>query len=132
MLQLDDLSNSHLLDEYSNADGAGKNAICRAGCSAKHPFSRGKRETCREFCDMKNPPSANQTARRGGTGGFDLPSPTPPPPIPQEDTYTGSGEDESTDKKFLGMPKALGITVTVVVALGLIIGGIVLVKKLNK
>jgi hypothetical protein len=36
------------------------------------------------------------------------------------------------DDKFLGMPKAVGITVTVVGALALIVGGIFLVKKLRK
>jgi hypothetical protein len=39
--------------------------------------------------------------------------------------------DDGGDK-FLGMPKAVGITVTVVGALALIVGGIFLVKKLRK
>jgi len=43
-----------------------------------------------------------------------------------------SSSRESSDDKFLGMPKAVGITVTVVGALALIVGGIFLVKKLRK
>ena len=39
---------------------------------------------------------------------------------------------EGTGDKFLGMPKAVGITVVVVGGLALLIGGIFLVKKLSK
>ena len=46
-----------------------------------------------------------------------------------EDDVSRTSEN---DDKFLGMPKAVGITVTVVGALALIIGGIFLVKKLRK
>jgi uncharacterized membrane protein len=41
-------------------------------------------------------------------------------------------DNSESDDKFLGMPKAVGITVTVVGALALIVGGIFLVKKLRK
>jgi hypothetical protein len=43
-------------------------------------------------------------------------------------------EDDSDDAedKFLGMPKAIGITVAIVGGLALIVGGIFLVKKLRK
>jgi uncharacterized membrane protein len=48
----------------------------------------------------------------------------------------GSGSNRSRENsesdKFLGMPKAVGITVTVVGGLALIVGGIFLVKKLRK
>ena len=48
----------------------------------------------------------------------------------------GSGSNRSRENsqsdKFLGMPKAVGITVTVVGGLALIVGGIFLVKKLSK
>ena len=43
-----------------------------------------------------------------------------------------SRENSESSDKFLGMPKAVGITVTVVGALALIVGGIFLVKKLRK
>jgi hypothetical protein len=43
-----------------------------------------------------------------------------------------SEKTETEGDKFLGMPKAVGITVTVVGALALIVGGIFLVKKLRK
>lgn len=39
---------------------------------------------------------------------------------------------ESGSDKFLGMPKAVGITVAVVGGLALVVGGIFLVKKLRK
>jgi hypothetical protein len=39
---------------------------------------------------------------------------------------------ESSGDKFLGMPKAVGITVAVVGGLALVVGGIFLVKKLRK
>ena len=48
---------------------------------------------------------------------------------------SGSNRKNSDDDggdKFLGMPKAVGITVTVVGGLALIVGGIFLVKKLRK
>jgi hypothetical protein len=47
----------------------------------------------------------------------------------QQQSQQRGGE---SDDKFLGMPKAVGITVTVVGALALIVGGIFLVKKLRK
>ena len=43
-----------------------------------------------------------------------------------------SRENSESSDKFLGMPKAVGITVTVVGGLALIVGGIFLVKKLRK
>jgi hypothetical protein len=48
----------------------------------------------------------------------------------QQSQQRGSSDDGGD--KFLGMPKAVGITVTVVGALALIVGGIFLVKKLRK
>jgi hypothetical protein len=46
---------------------------------------------------------------------------------------SGSGDtDTDKDKKFLGMPKAVGITVAVVGGLALIVGGIFLVRKMRK
>jgi hypothetical protein len=54
----------------------------------------------------------------------------------KEGSGSGSGSNRSSDDgggdKFLGMPKAVGITVTVVGGLALIVGGIFLVKKLRK
>ena len=41
-------------------------------------------------------------------------------------------EIETINGKFLGMPKAIGITVAVVGGLALVVGGIFLVKKLRK
>jgi uncharacterized membrane protein len=43
-----------------------------------------------------------------------------------------NSDDDGGGDKFLGMPKAVGITVTVVGGLALIVGGIFLVKKLRK
>jgi uncharacterized membrane protein len=45
---------------------------------------------------------------------------------------SGNRSRNSQSDKFLGMPKAVGITVTVVGGLALIVGGIFLVKKLRK
>lgn len=42
------------------------------------------------------------------------------------------GAKTTEGDKFLGMPKAVGITVTVIGGLALIVGGIFLVKKLRK
>lgn len=54
-----------LYENFSNADAqAGKNAVCRGGCSAKHPFSAKKRQDCKEDCDAKYPPSQKQDDRR--------------------------------------------------------------------
>ena len=57
----------------------------------------------------------------------------------KEGSGSGSGSNRSRENsdddggdKFLGMPKAVGITVTVVGGLALIVGGIFLVKKLRK
>jgi hypothetical protein len=43
-----------------------------------------------------------------------------------------STENIQVSDKFLGMPKAIGITIAVVGGLALIVGGIFLVKKLRK
>ena len=39
--------------------------------------------------------------------------------------------DATEEKKFLGMPQTTGIVVTSIVGLGLIIGAVVIIKKLN-
>jgi hypothetical protein len=54
----------------------------------------------------------------------------PPPPPPPSGERLAPEKEESG--KFLGMPKAVGITVAVVGGLALIVGGIFLVKKLRK
>jgi hypothetical protein len=43
-----------------------------------------------------------------------------------------AGSDTGSGDKFLGMPKAVGITVAVVGGLALIVGGILIVRKLRK
>ena len=48
-----------------------------------------------------------------------------------QQSQKGASDDDGGDT-FLGMPKAVGITVTVVGGLALIVGGIFLVKKLRK
>jgi hypothetical protein len=53
----------------------------------------------------------------------------PPPPPPSTERLAPEKEESA---KFLGMPKAIGITVAVVGGLALIVGGIFLVKKLRK
>ena len=52
-----------------------------------------------------------------------------------QDTKEEEGEKTDTDKtgdKFLGMPKAVGITVVAVGGLALLIGGYFLIKKMRK
>ena len=44
-----------------------------------------------------------------------------------ESNVTGDTEE----KKFLGMPRAVGITVAVVGGLALIVGGMAIIKKMN-
>lgn len=43
---------------------SGKNLTCRAGCNAKHPFSKTKREACEDECDKKFKSSGKQENRR--------------------------------------------------------------------
>lgn len=52
-------------EEFSYAESkAGRNALCRAGCNTKHPFSKKKRDNCKSECDKKFPPSEKQEDRR--------------------------------------------------------------------
>lgn len=44
---------------------SGKNLTCRAGCNAKHPFSKTKRKACEDECDKKFKSSGKQETRRG-------------------------------------------------------------------
>jgi hypothetical protein len=59
---------------------------------------------------------------------------TTPSTATKDSTKTTSVETKIEDnqpKKFLGMPRKVGITLTIVGSLALIVGGIVLVKKLR-
>ena len=61
-----ELTNSHLLDDdYSNADGAGKNLVCRTACARY--LKKSKRIDCRRACDVKYPPTSAQSTRREDT-----------------------------------------------------------------
>lgn len=88
--------------------------------------------TALQVANMFLVPKTATTTTTGGTGGTVTTT-----------TATGTGDlgggtttindDKSKEKdKFLGMPKAVGITVAVVGGLALIAGGIFIVKKMNK
>ena len=53
-------------------------------------------------------------------------------PVEQVDEiYESNFTGDKDEKKFLGMPRAVGITVAVVGGLALIVGGMAIIKKMN-
>ena len=108
--------------EPMNFDGDYSNfAVLNCGCKVKHPFNKGKRDACINECNKK------KDAKKGITSATDISSLTPasaPAPAPATDTtseQTNPNEAPKSDK-FLGMPRKIGIGVTIgvgVLAIGL-------------
>lgn len=100
--------------DYSNF------AILNCGCKAKFPFNKSKREECLKKCN-------NKKAEKKASKTVSAPAPTTTPapaPVPvKEDTSLSTTPDgNKPQEKFLGMPKKLGIGVTIgigVLAIGL-------------
>ena len=110
--------------DYSNF------AVLNCGCKVKHPFNKGKRDACINECNKK------KDAKKGITSATDVSSLTPasaPAPAPAPASASAPApasalalettpENNAPQEKFLGMPKKIGIGVTIgvgVLAIGL-------------
>jgi hypothetical protein len=161
-LEYSNLINENLLDGLTentsllNADGDGGNKITpeqaaqigkvvidigkalapkadSAGC--KKPvlpesfYNHGKWNTYKDC--LRNAQEAKQAAIKAEQDRIALEQERLLQSQQSQQSQKGASDDDGGDK-FLGMPKAVGITVTVVGGLALIVGGIFLVKKLRK
>ena len=106
------------------ADSAG----CKKPVLPESFLNRGKWSTYKDC--LRNAQEAKQAAAKAEQDRIDLERERLERERQQQSQQRG--DDDGGGDKFLGMPKAVGITVTVVGALALIVGGIFLVKKLRK
>ena len=102
-------------------------AVLNCGCKVKHPFNKGKRDACINECNKK------KDAKKGNlsaTAPTPAPAPAPTPastPTPAPTTTDTTSEQINPNEapksdKFLGMPRKVGIGVTIgvgVLAIGL-------------
>ena len=106
--------------DYSNF------AVLNCGCKVAHPFNKGRRDACINECNKKKDAkkgNLSATAPEPAPAPTSAPAPAPAP-APATDTtseQTNPNEAPKSDK-FLGMPRKIGIGVTIgvgVLAIGL-------------
>ena len=122
--------------EPMNFDGEySEFAVFNCGCITKHPFNKGKRDACINECNKKK-----DAKKENSSATAPAPAPAPvtptvtptvtppvtPPATPPVTTPAPAMETTpdapATKEKFLGMPKKIGIGVTIgvgVLAIGL-------------
>jgi hypothetical protein len=109
------------------ADGDG----CKKPVLPESFLNRGKWSTYKDC--LRNAQEAKQAATKAEQDRIDLERERlERERLLQQSQQSQRASDDDGGDKFLGMPKAVGITVTVVGGLALIVGGIFLVKKLRK
>jgi hypothetical protein len=108
------------------ADGDG----CKKPVLPESFLNRGKWSTYKDC--LRNAQEAKQAAVKAEQDRIALERERLLQSQQSQQSQKGASDDDGGGDKFLGMPKAVGITVTVVGGLALIVGGIFLVKKLRK
>lgn len=115
-------------------------AVLNCGCKVAHPFNKGRRDACINECNKKKDakkgvasvtdvplPTSESETRPVGTSVTPPATPLATPPATPPVTATAPALETTPDapakqEKFLGMPKKIGIGVTIgvgVLAIGL-------------
>jgi hypothetical protein len=112
---------ANIIRQRRAAKAESEKGAIKASCGRKPIFGKAKKAKYQKCVSdfLKNKQDAEKTKPQVPDSTF----------VPTNIEKMAAPEE---DDKFLGMPKAVGITVTVVGALALIVGGIFLVKKLRK